>query len=138
MMFVTDEDDCAIEAVMPQSRRGGPAGETCADDDESRRHSHLDHEIALIDVERIELDRLRRWWCEHSSGRYVELRPVAPAGHDSAIQRPFPGERALLMRARVVDREEASIRIGHGDADSLHVEGGKLAGLDICRRADSH
>ncbi len=72
------------------------------------------------------------------ASRDVELRTVAPAGHDGPLQRSFCGERALLVRAGVVDREEVAIGIGYGDTDSFHVECGKLAGPDIRRRANRH
>jgi hypothetical protein len=50
--------------VLPQRGRGGPASQTRTDDDERLRHSDLDHEIASVDVERVGLHGLGRWWCK--------------------------------------------------------------------------
>jgi hypothetical protein len=138
MRFLADQDDVTIKAVLPQSGRGGPASQTRADDDERRRHSDLNHEIVSVDVERIGLHGLGRRWRKYGAGRHVELGTVAPTGHDGPLQRPFCGKRALLVCTGVVDREESATGIGHGDAKSLHVECGKLAGFDVCRSANCH
>ncbi len=138
MGFLADEDQISVEALLSEGGGGGPASQACPDDHERRRHLHLNDEAAVIDAERIRLDRLRRGRREHRTGRDIELSPVAATRHDRPFQCALRRKRALLMCARIVDRKVAPIRIGDSDADSLDVECRKLAGLDSGRGGNGH
>jgi hypothetical protein len=56
---------------------------------------------------------------------------MTTAGHHGSLERPFFGERALLMRASVINREESPVRVCHRDAAASDFEQGQLAWLDV-------
>jgi hypothetical protein len=55
---------------------------------------------------------------------------MTPAGHDGSLERPLFRERALLMRACVINGEEAPVGVGHRDAAASDFEEGQLTWLD--------
>src|SRR5688572_21081157 len=91
----------------------------------------LQHEIVVIHANRVGLDGLWRWRRQHRSGCHVELCPMTPACHDGSVERPLLRERALLMRACVINREESPVRIRHRDAAAGDLEQCELAWLDV-------
>jgi hypothetical protein len=56
---------------------------------------------------------------------------MTTAGDDGSLEGPFFGERALLMCAGVVNREEPSVCVRHRDAVARDFDEGHLTWLDV-------
>ena len=80
---------------------------------------------------------------EYDEHEIVRLVPASKdyisfKGRPWIVPRAFRGERALLVRARIIDLEEPAARVGYRDTRASHVERRQLARFDVRRLAHSH
>ena len=80
-----------------------------------------DEQPALLLLRLVDRQRVERGRAEDVTGADLELRPVARADDDGAVELSV-GERALLVRARVLERDPAVGGTADADEASLHVD----------------
>src|SRR6516165_9587591 len=96
-----------------------------------------DVDVAVLDLHRVDGHGLGGGGPGRAAGAQVETRPVQPAFHRVVVDLAL-GQRDLLVRAHVVEREHLAADAHHGDrhAVDLHPEGalvghvGQRAGPD--------
>ena len=98
-----------------------------------RRQPHL--ELALLDARLVDRQRLERGRAEDVTGAEVELRRVARA-HDHPAVELAVGERALLVRAGVLERDPAVGGAAEADGGAVHLDAAEKADALLLRRAD--
>ena len=98
-----------------------------------RRQPHL--ELALLDARLVDRQRLERRRAEDVTGAQVELRRMARA-HDHPAVELAVGERALLVRARVLERDPAVGGAAEADGGAFHLDAAEEADALLLRRTD--
>jgi len=94
-------------------------------------HEHDPRVLArLVDRQRVEGGR-----GEHVPGADVELRAVAGAHDDGTVQLTFC-ERALLVRARVIERDPVTLEAADTDSPAVDVGPVENDAADVLDRAD--
>ena len=110
-----------ILARVDRLGRGGGRGEP-------------DLELAAVLDSRLEdRQRLERRRAEHVAGAKVELRRVAGADDDVALELAVR-ERALLVRAGVLERDPAGRRAAEADGGAFHLDPAEEADGRVLRR----
>ena len=98
-----------------------------------RRRRETDEHGALLLPRLVDRQRVERGRREDVAGAHVELRAVARADDHAAVELAL-GERALLVRAGVVERDPARRRPADADGAALDLDLRAPAGASPPRR----
>ena len=116
---------CAPEALSPAPRGVRPcrvaAGGIFAGLGRDGRRSEADEEGAVLLARLVDRERVERRRREDVARADVELGAVAGADDDAVVELPL-GERALLVRARVVEGDPAAGRSSDADGAPFDVD----------------